>query len=106
MHTEPSGKRKLPWGKKGEYLVALQFALLLTLILLPVYPSSSGFKIIKTLTFMRWTILTLCWLTAILFGTTGVIQIKHFLTPLPYPVDHNQLVTTGIYALVRHPLYT
>jgi protein-S-isoprenylcysteine O-methyltransferase Ste14 len=106
MNTEPSRKSKLPWGKKGEYLVVLQFVLLLTFLLLPVYPSYSGFKLIKTLTFMRWTMLTVCWVTAFLFGTLGLFQIKHFLTPLPYPVDHNQLVTTGIYALVRHPLYS
>lgn len=39
-------------------------------------------------------------------GGLGVLEIRRYLTPLPYPVDHNRLVTTGIYGLVRHPLYS
>ncbi|NTW83447.1 MAG: hypothetical protein HGB36_08790 [Chlorobiaceae bacterium] len=31
--------------------------------------------------------------------------IRIFFTPFPKPVEHIELVTTGLYALVRHPLY-
>ena len=106
MNTEPSGKTIVPWGKKGEFLVALQFALLLTFIFLPVYPSCPGFEIFSTITMLRWTVLAVCWIIAILFGSLGLYQIKHSLTPLPFPVEGNRLVTTGMYALVRHPLYS
>ncbi len=106
MNTEPSQKSTAAWGKKGEYLVVLQVALLSAFIFLPFYPVSSGFELIEPLSFFRWTTLIVCWVIAILFGTLGLHQIKHSLTPLPYPVERNQLVTTGIYALVRHPLYS
>ena len=106
MNTEPSEKSRSPWGKKGENLVALQIILLLTFIVLPVYPSSQGFELFNTITFIRFAILALCSVITIIFGTTGLYQIKHSLTPLPYPVEHNKLETKGIYALVRHPLYS
>lgn len=44
-------------------------------------------------------------LAAIAMAGLGFMQIRRYLTPLPYPVDHSRLVTDGIYALVRHPLY-
>ena len=106
MNTEPPGKNKAPWGKKGEYLVALQFLLLITFIVIPVYPSSSRVELFKLATFIRFAVLAVCWVIAILFGTTGLYQIKHSLTPLPYPVERNKLETKGIFALVRHPLYS
>ena len=106
MNTEPPGKNKAPWGKKGEYLVALQFLLLITFIVIPVYPSSSSVELFKLATFIRFAVLAVCWVIAILFGTTGLYQIKHSLTPLPYPVERNKLETKGIFALVRHPLYS
>ncbi|WP_354000928.1 methyltransferase [Gloeocapsopsis sp. IPPAS B-1203] len=28
------------------------------------------------------------------------------LTPLPYPKNNGQLVQTGVYGIVRHPLYS
>jgi hypothetical protein len=42
---------------------------------------------------------------AIAFGALGSVHIREYLTPLPYPVDHSQLVQHGVYAIVRHPLY-
>ena len=43
---------------------------------------------------------------ALVFGGLGVFAIRAYLTPLPYPVAHNQLVRSGVYGLVRHPLYS
>jgi protein-S-isoprenylcysteine O-methyltransferase Ste14 len=45
-------------------------------------------------------------LAALAMAGLGAIQIRGYLTPLPYPVDHSQLVTGGVYGLVRHPLYS
>ncbi|MEI6691320.1 MAG: isoprenylcysteine carboxylmethyltransferase family protein [Chlorobium sp.] len=106
IYKTTSPKSKLPWGKKGEHLVVLQFVLLITFIFLPVYPVCSDSKLFKMLTVLRWTVLSISWIIAAIFLTLGLEKIKHSLTPLPYPVDHNQLVTTGIYAYVRHPLYS
>ncbi|MDO8484997.1 MAG: isoprenylcysteine carboxylmethyltransferase family protein [Candidatus Limnocylindrales bacterium] len=35
----------------------------------------------------------------------GVRHLRNALTPLPYPVDDATLVQTGVYGLVRHPIY-
>lgn len=39
-------------------------------------------------------------------GLAGVKALGRFRTPLPYPSDDSRLVQHGIYALIRHPLYT
>lgn len=36
----------------------------------------------------------------------GLVDLGSNLTPLPHPRDGGQLVDSGIYALVRHPLYS
>ena len=42
----------------------------------------------------------------LLLALLGAHHIRDYLTPLPYPVDHSQLVQHGVYGIVRHPLYT
>jgi protein-S-isoprenylcysteine O-methyltransferase Ste14 len=54
----------------------------------------------------RLTALILGMLLAFWLGACGLLHIRRYLTPLPYPVDHSRLVTTGVYGLVRHPLYS
>ncbi len=36
----------------------------------------------------------------------GILDLRENLTPLPAPVAHGHLVDTGVYGLVRHPIYT
>ena len=40
------------------------------------------------------------------FGISGVRMLGRNTTPLPHPRDGSQLVQSGIYRVVRHPLYT
>ena len=40
------------------------------------------------------------------YGLSGVRSLGRNLTPLPEPKAEGQLVTTGIYAHIRHPLYS
>ena len=35
----------------------------------------------------------------------GIRDLRDALTPLPYPLTDAELVETGVYALVRHPIY-
>lgn len=49
-----------------------------------------------------WMCLSLGGVLALL----GFIQLGRGLTPFPRPVPGARLVTTGVYRLVRHPLYT
>lgn len=40
------------------------------------------------------------------FGIAGVCALGRNLTPYPKPLENSRLVQRGIYALVRHPLYS
>lgn len=100
-------KENLPSkGSRGEYLVVLQFLLLAAFIVIPVWPDLGETAFFGDSSLVRWPVLALFWATALALGGFGSHRIREFLTPLPYPVDHNRLVTTGIYGLVRHPLYS
>ena len=45
-------------------------------------------------------------LGALVLIIKGLIDLGKNLTPLPYPIDNGELVQTGIYGIVRHPLYS
>lgn len=93
-------------GKRGEYLVVLQFVLFFGFILTPEWNPLATPALLDTLAPLRWAALILFALVALIFGGLGSLHIRDYLTPLPYPVDHNQLVKHGVYAWVRHPLYS
>ncbi|MCF8383983.1 MAG: isoprenylcysteine carboxylmethyltransferase family protein [Chlorobium sp.] len=76
-----------------------------TFVATPVWPEHTEAAFPPGATPLRWAVIAVCWSAALLLGGLGSHHIREYLTPLPYPVDHNQLVTTGVYGLVRHPLY-
>lgn len=39
-------------------------------------------------------------------GLAGAVALGPNLTPFPRPLERSELVRSGIYALIRHPLYT
>ena len=93
------------FGGRGEHLVAIQFALMIGFALLPVWhpgidqgfmDASWGWRVAGALALG---------LVSLAFGAFGSHHIRDYLTPLPYPVDHSQLVQHGVYSIVRHPLY-
>ena len=45
-------------------------------------------------------------LVAVGFGWRGFVTLGNNLTAFPKPLDDGQLVITGVYAIVRHPIYT
>ncbi|MFN3939702.1 MAG: methyltransferase family protein [Chitinophagales bacterium] len=45
-------------------------------------------------------------ITGVLIIAIAVLQLKKNLTIFPTPVANGGLVTSGVYAIVRHPLYT
>ncbi len=90
----------------GEYLVLLQGALLVGFAILPVY-QLPGFKIESTqLLYLSWIIASMLGLSGLIFIIKGLIDLGKSLTPLPYPRADGKLVQTGIYGIVRHPLYS
>ena len=42
----------------------------------------------------------------VVLGFRGVVDLGDAVTPLPRPADGGELVETGVYALVRHPIYS
>ncbi|KAA6185184.1 isoprenylcysteine carboxylmethyltransferase family protein [Thiohalocapsa marina] len=92
-------------GRRGEWLVALQFALMAIFFLLPVWQPGLGAAAMDATMLWRSLGAGLLGLVALVFGGLGSHHIRDYLTPLPYPVDHSQLVQHGVYGLVRHPLY-
>jgi len=93
-------------GKRGEYLVWLQFALFFSFVLTPAWNPYASAPLMDTLAPLRWVALVLFGAIALTLGGLGFLHIRDYLTPLPYPVDHNQLVQHGAYSWVRHPLYS
>jgi len=101
--SEPSP----PWhGPRGEWLVAIQILLAFAFILAPPWNPwlTDGLRAVTEQ--LRVAALVLGVLASLGLGLFGVLRIRRYLTPLPYPVEHSQLVTTGVYGLVRHPLYS
>ena len=47
-----------------------------------------------------------CFVLAALFGLGGAMALGSSLTPFPAPSRNTRLVRHGLYARVRHPLYT
>ena len=93
-------------NSRGEYLVLLQGALLVGFTILPVY-QLPGFKIQSSqLIDLTWILASILGLGALILIVKGLIDLGKNLTPLPYPIDNGELVQTGIYSIVRHPLYS
>jgi protein-S-isoprenylcysteine O-methyltransferase Ste14 len=93
-------------GKRGEYLVVLQFVLFFAFIFAPAWNPLLTPAFMEALGPVRWAALVAFWAVAVVLGGFGSVHIRDYLTPLPYPVDHSQLVKHGVYAWVRHPLYS
>ena len=86
--------------------MAIQFLLFFVFILAPAWNPWTTQDLLAATELPRLGLLILAALAALGLGGLGVLHIRRYLTPLPYPVDHSRLVTTGVYGLVRHPLYS
>ena len=103
MTSEPNSRPG--FGGRGELLVVVQFALMLGFALLPIWHPGVDAETMDASAMFRTIAAAVLGLTALAFGGLGSHHIRDYLTPLPYPVDHNRLVQHGVYAVVRHPLY-
>jgi protein-S-isoprenylcysteine O-methyltransferase Ste14 len=93
-------------GARGEYWVIAQGVLLLGFAILPV--SRPGFVDLNEANWLytSWLLTTIFSLGAMSFLGRSLLDLGRNLTPLPHPKDDGQLVQTGVYGLVRHPLYS
>ncbi len=87
---------------KGWVLVVIQFTLLGITLLSAAYEFKySGRALLPVVHYIG---VTLILIGAFLF-TFILISFGQYMTPNPVPRDNSVLKTTGIYKLVRHPMY-
>lgn len=92
-------------GARGEWYVVMQGLLFLLVALGP----QEAFGVTRwgspfgSLTFLPG--LALMALGGVL-GLAGLLNLGRNLTPLPHPKDDAELVETGAYGFVRHPIYS
>jgi protein-S-isoprenylcysteine O-methyltransferase Ste14 len=93
-------------GERGEYWVIGQLFLLIAFILLPVYPVGVLEHLSPLWTYTAWGVTALLGVTSAWLFLWGAIALGTNLTPLPHPKDNGELVTSGVYQIVRHPIYS
>ena len=81
-------------GKRGEVYLAAQ----LLAVLFVVFPP---FKLVGLFDLMA----TLALVAGLVFVVVGLFNLGRAFSPLPAPRKNHRLVTTGLYAHARHPLY-
>lgn len=81
-------------GKRGELYLAAQ-VLAVVFVLFPPFKLAGLFDLMATLA-----------LTAgLVFCVYGLISLGRYFSPLPTPRKKHKLVTDGLFAYVRHPIY-
>lgn len=93
-------------GEKGEYWVLGQTVLSAGFALLPVYPAITLDNLSLIWKYADWGLTGIFGLIALLLLLSGSLELGVNLTPLPYPKDDGELVTSGVYGVVRHPIYS
>lgn len=92
-------------GARGEYWVMAQVAIVLGFVALPAYRPPS-LNLAAPGLYGLWFVAAALGLLALVLLAKGLVDLGHSLTPLPYPREDGHLVRSGVYALVRHPLYS
>jgi protein-S-isoprenylcysteine O-methyltransferase Ste14 len=92
-------------GDRGEYWVIAQGVLLLIFALIPPITPSFIDLCLSVWLYTSWILTAIFGILAIVFLGRSLFDLGQNLTPLPHPRDEGQLVTTGVYGLVRHPMY-
>ncbi len=94
-------------NRRGEYWVLLQGAVVLGFVLLPAYrPAQLSLDITSKLWYGIWGATAVLGLGALTLIIKGLLDLGSNLTPLPHPKEDGKLIQTGIYSIVRHPLYS
>ncbi len=86
-------------GKRGEGYVVIQFVLLALTFIAPRFDNYRFNGLTRGLGLFLL-------LMGLVIAIVSIMKLGQNLTALPHPKDNAQLVSTGIYALVRHPIYS
>lgn len=98
-------KRKPRWGQRGEWYVVIQFLLFALIFFLPLL----GPKLVEWPN--PWDVIgvglgVVLGLTGVLIALFGVLSLGQNLTAVPYPKEDAELVESGAFRIVRHPIYS
>jgi protein-S-isoprenylcysteine O-methyltransferase Ste14 len=93
-------------GRRGEYWVMTQGVLLLLFVILPANRPGFIALDIPAWQYASWILTAVFSTLTIVFLGRSLLDLGQNLTPLPHPRDDGQLVKTGVYGIVRHPLYS
>ncbi len=98
-----SNNKQAWWqGAKGEWYVLVQFILF---AFIAFYSPDIGLNAWKQkLSFLYYPGLLITIFASIIV-VLGLIHLGRNLSVFPHPKDDAQLVETGVYALIRHPIY-
>jgi protein-S-isoprenylcysteine O-methyltransferase Ste14 len=83
----------------GWILVGVQFAFIAAIVLVPRDAAFDGGRAVDI---VAWGLITV----AVALGLWGFRHLGDGLTPLPLPNGSVDLVTSGPYGWIRHPIYT
>ncbi|MCX7207097.1 MAG: isoprenylcysteine carboxylmethyltransferase family protein [Proteobacteria bacterium] len=86
-------------GQRGEYWVFVQAILLAILAFTPVI--GPAWRAPWLFSYLGWG----CCIAAALLLVGSVVNLGRSLTPFPRPLAKGELVTSGAYRFVRHPIY-
>lgn len=93
-------------NQHGEYWVLIQALLILSFAILPVYRPSWLNTSSQQGLYLFWGVAAILGISGIFIFGKGLLDLGAQLTPLPYPKEEGQLVESGIYSFVRHPIYS
>ncbi|MGB8698898.1 MAG: isoprenylcysteine carboxylmethyltransferase family protein [Thermosynechococcaceae cyanobacterium] len=104
---EQWGWRWSSWqkGERGEYWFLAQVFGLLIFALLPRRPVMDLAELTLPIQVALAILAGMLTLFGLILIGKGLFDLGRSLTPLPYPREDGQLVTKGVYGIVRHPLY-
>ena len=92
------------FGWKGEWWVLAQF-ILVPVALFAAVGIRVGPPWPTEVRVTAWVLGGLCFIAAVVLGAGGILNLGRNLTPFPRPLDDGALVQSGVYSIVRHPIY-
>lgn len=84
---------------RGNFFVAVQFVILVAMFVLP---RGSAWSVSPVLAVIAFVAIAVGFVSAVV----ALIALGKSLSANPVPVESGQLKTTGLYRLVRHPVYS
>jgi protein-S-isoprenylcysteine O-methyltransferase Ste14 len=93
-------------GERGEYWVIAQIILFIGFVIMPIYPVVVRASLSPIWKYAGWGLTGIFSLMAALLLLAGITELGANLTPLPHPRNDGELVTSGVYGVVRHPIYS